>query len=87
MGRRLHLTGNVYDLSRQLDRICQEIPQEITRVLYHSITRRVTDCIQARATVDPAENYDTAAYTMTEPPPCLTAGRKQSQAFACISIL
>ncbi|GFT95076.1 transposable element Tc1 transposase [Trichonephila clavipes] len=48
MGRRLHLTGNFDDLARQLEKICQEITRETTRVLYHSIARRVTACIQAR---------------------------------------
>ncbi|GFV04619.1 transposable element Tcb1 transposase [Trichonephila clavipes] len=48
MGRQLHLTGNVHDLARQLEKICQEIPQEMTRVLYHSIVRRRKACIQAR---------------------------------------
>ncbi|GFT00805.1 transposable element Tcb1 transposase [Trichonephila clavipes] len=50
MGRRLHLTESVHDLARQLEKICQEIPQETTRVLYHSIARRVTACIQTKAT-------------------------------------
>ncbi|GFS56434.1 transposable element Tcb1 transposase [Trichonephila clavipes] len=53
MGRRLHLTGNVHDLSRQLEKICQEIPQETTRMLYYSIARRVTSCIQARGRSTP----------------------------------
>ncbi|GFU46691.1 hypothetical protein TNCV_1546981 [Trichonephila clavipes] len=48
MGRRLHLTGNVHDLARQLVKICQEIRQETTRVLYQSVALRVTVCIQAR---------------------------------------
>ncbi|GFV24585.1 hypothetical protein TNCV_1914471 [Trichonephila clavipes] len=48
MGRRLHLPGNVDDLSRQLEQIWQEIPPETIRVLYHSMSRRVAACIQAR---------------------------------------
>ncbi|GFV90372.1 hypothetical protein TNCV_4380871 [Trichonephila clavipes] len=50
MGMRLHLTGNVHDLARQLEKICQEIPQKTTRVLYDSIAWRMTACIQARGT-------------------------------------
>ncbi|GFT51409.1 uncharacterized protein TNCV_4955201 [Trichonephila clavipes] len=50
MGRRLHLTGNVHELARQLEKIGQEIPQETNKVLYRSTARRVTACIQARAT-------------------------------------
>ncbi|GFW23986.1 hypothetical protein TNCV_4950321 [Trichonephila clavipes] len=50
MGRRLHLTGNVDDLARQLEKTSQKIPQENTRVLYHSFARHVTACIQAIAT-------------------------------------
>ncbi|GFY25352.1 HTH_Tnp_Tc3_2 domain-containing protein [Trichonephila clavipes] len=43
LGRRLHLTGNVHHyLKRQLENICQEIPQETTRVLYDSIAWRMT---------------------------------------------
>ncbi|GFS56430.1 uncharacterized protein TNCV_4302631 [Trichonephila clavipes] len=51
MGRRLHLRVNVHDLARQLEKICQEIPLETTRILYHSIARRVTACIQARGSI------------------------------------
>ncbi|GFW83278.1 transposable element Tc1 transposase [Trichonephila clavipes] len=47
MGRRLHLRGNVHDLDRQLEKICQEIPQETTRVFYHSMARCVTAYIQS----------------------------------------
>ncbi|GFX97087.1 hypothetical protein TNCV_1998191 [Trichonephila clavipes] len=50
MGRRLHLPGNVNDLTRQLEHSWQEIPQETIRVLYHSMLRHVTACIQVRAT-------------------------------------
>ncbi|GFU31800.1 hypothetical protein TNCV_1176651 [Trichonephila clavipes] len=35
MGRRLHLPGNIDDLAQRLEQICQEIPQETMRVLYH----------------------------------------------------
>ncbi|GFV69237.1 transposable element Tcb1 transposase [Trichonephila clavipes] len=49
MGRRLHLPGNVDDLSRQLEQIWQEIPQETIRILYHSLSRRVATFIQARS--------------------------------------
>ncbi|GFY34153.1 transposable element Tc1 transposase [Trichonephila clavipes] len=48
MGRRLHLLGNVDDLAGQLEQTWQEIPQETIRVLYHSMSRRVAACIQAR---------------------------------------
>ncbi|GFY25115.1 transposable element Tcb1 transposase [Trichonephila clavipes] len=48
MGRRLHLPRNVDDLGRYLEQIWQEIPQEIIRVLYHSMPNRVAACIQAR---------------------------------------
>ncbi|GFW31141.1 transposable element Tcb1 transposase [Trichonephila clavipes] len=48
MGRRLHLSGNVDNLSRQLEQIWQEIPQVTIRVLYHSTSRRVASCFQAR---------------------------------------
>ncbi|GFX44152.1 hypothetical protein TNCV_4119481 [Trichonephila clavipes] len=47
-GRRLHLTAHVHDRARQLKKICQEIPQETTKVIYHCIERSVTACIQAR---------------------------------------
>ncbi|GFV73808.1 hypothetical protein TNCV_422711 [Trichonephila clavipes] len=50
-GSRLHLPGNVYDLARQLEQICQEIPKESIRVPYHSMPRRVAACIQATVTV------------------------------------
>ncbi|GFU57776.1 transposable element Tc1 transposase [Trichonephila clavipes] len=40
--------GNVHDLARQLEKMGQEISQETLRVLYHSMPRRVTACIQAR---------------------------------------
>ncbi|GFW00159.1 transposable element Tcb1 transposase [Trichonephila clavipes] len=48
MGRRLHLPRNVDYLARQLEQIWQEIPQQTIRVLYHSMSRRVVACIQAR---------------------------------------
>ncbi|GFV74462.1 transposable element Tcb1 transposase [Trichonephila clavipes] len=48
MGRRMPLLGNVDDLARQLEQIWQEIPQETIRRLYHSMSRRVSACIQAR---------------------------------------
>ncbi|GFX58535.1 hypothetical protein TNCV_417151 [Trichonephila clavipes] len=51
MGRQLHLTGNVHDLARQLEKIGQEIPQETTRVLYRTIARHVTVRIKARLTM------------------------------------
>ncbi|GFX41454.1 transposable element Tcb1 transposase [Trichonephila clavipes] len=51
MGRRLHLSGNVVNLTRQLEQIWQEIPQETIRVLYHSMSRRVAAIIQARVLV------------------------------------
>ncbi|GFW49546.1 hypothetical protein TNCV_2843271 [Trichonephila clavipes] len=41
--------GNVHDLApRQLVKIYQEIPQETTGMLYYSIARCVTACIQVR---------------------------------------
>ncbi|GFU85068.1 transposable element Tc1 transposase [Trichonephila clavipes] len=47
--RRLHLSGNVDDLVRQLEQIWQEISQEtIIRMLYHSMPSRVAACIQTR---------------------------------------
>ncbi|GFV91267.1 transposable element Tcb1 transposase [Trichonephila clavipes] len=48
MGRRMHLPGNVDDLSRQSEQIWQEIPQETIRMLYHSMPHHVAACIQAR---------------------------------------
>ncbi|GFW17175.1 transposable element Tcb1 transposase [Trichonephila clavipes] len=48
MGRPLHLPENVDDLSRQLEQIWQEIPQDTIRVIYHSMQRRVAACIQPR---------------------------------------
>ncbi|GFX01206.1 transposable element Tcb1 transposase [Trichonephila clavipes] len=48
MERRLHLPWNVDDLARQLEQIWQETSQETTRVLYHSMPRRVAACIQTR---------------------------------------
>ncbi|GFU08460.1 transposable element Tc1 transposase [Trichonephila clavipes] len=45
-GRQLHLPGNVFELVQQLEQIWQEIPQESTRVLYHSMIRRVAARIQ-----------------------------------------
>ncbi|GFU97225.1 hypothetical protein TNCV_3875151 [Trichonephila clavipes] len=48
MRRRLHLPENVDELARQLKKIWQEIPQVTIRVLYHSMSRRVTAYIQAR---------------------------------------
>ncbi|GFU26592.1 transposable element Tc1 transposase [Trichonephila clavipes] len=41
MGRRL----NVDDLDPQFQKIWQEMPQEMTRVLYHSMSRRGAVCI------------------------------------------
>ncbi|GFU35772.1 transposable element Tc1 transposase [Trichonephila clavipes] len=48
MGIRLHLPRNVDNLARQLEQIWQDIPQETIKVLYHSMSRRVAVCIQAR---------------------------------------
>ncbi|GFY01728.1 transposable element Tc1 transposase [Trichonephila clavipes] len=48
MRRRLHLQGNIDDLARQLEQFWQEISPETIRVLYHSMSRRVAACIQAR---------------------------------------
>ncbi|GFX38379.1 transposable element Tc1 transposase [Trichonephila clavipes] len=48
MGRRLYLPGNVDGLARQLEQIWPEIPQRTIKVLYHSVSRRVAACIQAR---------------------------------------
>lgn len=53
MGRRLHLSGNVDALARQLEQIWQEIPQEAIRELYESMPRRVAACIQARGGATP----------------------------------
>ncbi|GFW30162.1 transposable element Tc1 transposase [Trichonephila clavipes] len=39
VGRSLHLPGNVDDLARQLEHISQNIPQEATKALYHSMPR------------------------------------------------
>ncbi|KFM74957.1 Transposable element Tcb1 transposase, partial [Stegodyphus mimosarum] len=41
IGRRLHLPGNVDDLTRQLEQIWQELPQEIIRELYESMPRHL----------------------------------------------
>ncbi|GFU62468.1 transposable element Tc1 transposase [Trichonephila clavipes] len=41
MGRQLHLPGNVDDLARQLEQICEEILQETIRGLYHSMPRQL----------------------------------------------
>ncbi|GFW36381.1 transposable element Tcb1 transposase [Trichonephila clavipes] len=48
MRRQLHLPGNVDDLAQQEEQIWQEIPQETIRVLYHTMSRCVAACIQAR---------------------------------------
>ncbi|GFV91813.1 transposable element Tc1 transposase [Trichonephila clavipes] len=48
MRRQLHLPENNDDLSRQLEKIWQEIPQDTNMVLYHSMPRRVAACLQAR---------------------------------------
>ncbi|GFU91213.1 hypothetical protein TNCV_4925431 [Trichonephila clavipes] len=40
---------NVDDLTRQLEQLWQEIPQEIISVFYHPMPRRVAACIQARS--------------------------------------
>ncbi|GFV22578.1 zinc finger MYM-type protein 1 [Trichonephila clavipes] len=40
MGRRLHISGNVDHLTRQLVQIWHEIPQKSIRVLYRSMSRR-----------------------------------------------
>ncbi|GFU38503.1 transposable element Tcb1 transposase [Trichonephila clavipes] len=48
MGRRLHLPGNVDDITQCLEQIWQEIPQETIRVLYHSMPRLAAACIQSR---------------------------------------
>ncbi|GFY04205.1 transposable element Tcb1 transposase [Trichonephila clavipes] len=41
LGGRLHLPGNVVDLTQQLEQVWQEIPQETIRVLYQSMASRV----------------------------------------------
>ncbi|GFW33903.1 transposable element Tc1 transposase [Trichonephila clavipes] len=48
-GKAIASPGNVDDLAQQLKQIWQEIPQETIRVFYHSMSRRVTACIQARS--------------------------------------
>ncbi|GFX61079.1 HTH_Tnp_Tc3_2 domain-containing protein [Trichonephila clavipes] len=53
MGRRLYLLWNIDDLARQLEQIWQEIPQVTIGVLYHSMPRHVTACIQARGGLTP----------------------------------
>ncbi|GFV17433.1 transposable element Tc1 transposase [Trichonephila clavipes] len=53
MGMRLHLLGNVDNLTRQLEQIWQEIPKGTIRVLYHSMSRGVATCIQARGGSSP----------------------------------
>ncbi|GFX58108.1 uncharacterized protein TNCV_4048661 [Trichonephila clavipes] len=64
MGIRLHISGNVDPLTRQLAQIWHEIPQKSIRVLYRSMSRRDIEqyahlettssrdaaCIPARAT-------------------------------------
>ncbi|GFT97167.1 transposable element Tcb1 transposase [Trichonephila clavipes] len=47
MGRRWHLSGNFDNLTRQLEQIWQDIPQETIRVLFHSMSRRMAACIHA----------------------------------------
>ncbi|GFV68481.1 putative transposable element [Trichonephila clavipes] len=42
---------------------------------------------QPWVTIDPAENHDTAAHIMTDPPTCLTSGWRQSQPYACEGVL
>ncbi|GFY00348.1 transposable element Tc1 transposase [Trichonephila clavipes] len=41
----LQRSGNVDELARQLEKIWQEMPQEITRVLYHFMPLHVAACI------------------------------------------
>ncbi|GFV45293.1 transposable element Tc1 transposase [Trichonephila clavipes] len=50
IGRRLHLSRNVYNMARQLEQIRHEIMQETISVLYHFMPRCVAACIQARGT-------------------------------------
>ncbi|GFV16178.1 hypothetical protein TNCV_3379421 [Trichonephila clavipes] len=51
MGRRMHLPGNVDNLARQLEQICQEIPQKTIRLPFHFVPRHVAACIRARGHV------------------------------------
>ncbi|GFU16359.1 hypothetical protein TNCV_4988951 [Trichonephila clavipes] len=44
---------NVDDLTSQLEKTWQEIPQETMRVLYHSMSRRVAALIYARGASTP----------------------------------
>ncbi|GFW92134.1 uncharacterized protein TNCV_3540201 [Trichonephila clavipes] len=53
MGRRLNLPGNVDDLALQLEQIWKKISQETVRVLYHSMSRLVAACLQAKGGSDP----------------------------------
>ncbi|KFM60306.1 Transposable element Tc1 transposase, partial [Stegodyphus mimosarum] len=48
MGRTLQPARDVDDLTRQLDRIWHDIPQENIRNLYPSMPSRITACIRAR---------------------------------------
>lgn len=48
MGRSLHPASDVQDLTRQLDRIWHDIPQEDIRQLYNSMPSRISACISAR---------------------------------------
>ncbi|GFY17386.1 hypothetical protein TNCV_657991 [Trichonephila clavipes] len=36
-----------------------------------------------RVTIGPVENHDTTGHIMTDPPPCLTTGKRQSRSCAC----
>ncbi|GFU01346.1 transposable element Tc1 transposase [Trichonephila clavipes] len=47
-GSRLYVPGNVDDLTRQLEKIWQEISQKTIKVLNQSMASRVAACIQAR---------------------------------------
>ncbi|KFM59762.1 hypothetical protein X975_09261, partial [Stegodyphus mimosarum] len=48
MGRALQPIRDVNDLTRQLDRICHDIPQEDMHNLYQSMTSRIIACIRTR---------------------------------------
>lgn len=48
MGRALQPARDFADLTRQLDRIWHDIPQEDIRQLYQSMPSRITACIRAR---------------------------------------
>ncbi|GFV81707.1 hypothetical protein TNCV_1703631 [Trichonephila clavipes] len=53
-----------------------------------SIILRMDDCavqviLPFRVTIGPSENHNLTTHIMTDPPPCLTVGRRQSRSHPC----